>query len=268
MEFLNLNSLSPSSFLLLPIKKEACDVRCKMRTKKCKIYTFRTIQIKIKVKTQGQHYYAVIFDTFRNTNYGLSFAEITNLRLMLQQTGYMEQRIETERLIIRPVTLEDQEGFFALDSDPEVMRYVGNKLIRHKEEAENTIRFIQEQYATNGTGRWSVTDKKNNDFIGWTGIKLIREELNNHSNFYELGYRLLRRHWGQGFATEAALACLEYGFRVLKPGVIFAIADAGNKGSDHVLQKCGLSLSAHFDYEGTPHNWYHITKAAWELRKK
>lgn len=180
----------------------------------------------------------------------------------------MEQKMETERLIIRPVTLDDKEGFFALDSDPEVMRYVGNKPISHKEEAENTIRFIQDQYAANGTGRWVITDKITNDFIGWTGIKLIREEINKHSNFYELGYRLLRRYWGMGFATEAALASLEYAFRILKPGIIYAMADAGNKGSDHVLQKCGLRLSAQFDHEGNPHNWYHITKEAWDLRKK
>lgn len=178
----------------------------------------------------------------------------------------MSKQIETARLIIRPVVAGDIDGFFELDSDPEVMRYVGNMPISSREEAANMIRFIQDQYTTNGTGRWAIINKHDNSFAGWTGLKLIREEINNHVGFYELGYRLLRKYWGMGIATEAGIASLAYGFTVFKPDHIYAMADACNIGSDKVLRKCGLNLTEHFTLDGVPHNWYQISKAAWMQR--
>ena len=172
----------------------------------------------------------------------------------------MHTAIETQRLLIRPAVATDIDGFFELDSDPEVMRYVGNKSITRKEEAGNIIRSIQQQYVENGIGRWVIIDKQNNSFAGWTGLKLIRETINGHQDFYELGYRLLRRYWGQGIATEAALASLDYGFKVLKAEIIYAMANADNKDSDKVLHKCGLSRDGQFEHEGIVHNWYHIRK--------
>lgn len=180
----------------------------------------------------------------------------------------MSEKIETARLLIRPALAGDIDGFFELDSDPEVMRYVGGSPIKTKEEAGKMIRFIQDQYAENGTGRWVIIDKSNNSFAGWTGLKFIREEINKHRNFYELGYRLLPRYWGMGIATEAALASLEYGFNTLQPDIIYAMADAANKGSDNVLRKCGLNFMEQFEHEGISHNWYELPKTAWMQRKK
>jgi len=61
--------------------------------------------------------------------------------------------------------------------------------------------------------------------IGWAGLKYFREPLNKHVNFYELGYRFKRKHWGKGFATEASTAILDYGFKNLNADKIYAITD-------------------------------------------
>jgi RimJ/RimL family protein N-acetyltransferase len=123
---------------------------------------------------------------------------------------------KTERLILREILPEDDEGLFQLDSDPDVQQFLGKKPIKSIEEAREVVRFIRQQYFDNGIGRWAVIEKSSNNFIGWAGLKLIREPVNNHCNYYDLGYRLIKRYWGQGFATEAAKASLKYGFSEMK----------------------------------------------------
>ncbi|RQO30298.1 GNAT family N-acetyltransferase [Taibaiella sp. KBW10] len=166
----------------------------------------------------------------------------------------------TERLILRTLLPTDIEGLFALDSDPEVHRYLGNKPTTTKEAAGAAIEFIRKQYLDNGIGRWAVIDKHTNDFIGWAGLKLVKEETNKHIDYYDLGYRLRKEYWGKGIATEAAKACLSYAFDTLNARVVYAIADCENTGSDKVLKKSGLRFIETFDLDGTPHHWYRIGK--------
>lgn len=166
----------------------------------------------------------------------------------------------TERLILRELLPADVDGLFALDSDPEVHRYLGNNPISTKEEAASVIDFIRRQYWENGIGRWAIIDKHTNDFIGWAGLKLMKEETNGHINYYDLGYRLRKEYWGKGIATEAAKASLAYAFEVLKTPVVYAIADVGNAGSDKVLRKSGLRFIETFELDGVPHHWYRIDK--------
>lgn len=59
------------------------------------------------------------------------------------------------------------------------------------------IDSIRRQYIENGIGRWAVIDKESNNFVGWSGLKLITAKINNHQNFYDLGYRLIKRYWGR-----------------------------------------------------------------------
>lgn len=175
--------------------------------------------------------------------------------------------VETERLILREILQTDVEGLFQLDSDPEVHRYLGNKTVDNKEQIIAMINFIRQQYIDNGIGRWAIIDKKSNNFIGWTGLKLIKELTNNHIDYYDLGYRLISQYWGKGFATEAANASLNYGFEKLNLNEIYAIADCENLKSNHVLTKAGLRLIEIFDLNGIKHNWYKIEKIEWTKRK-
>jgi [ribosomal protein S5]-alanine N-acetyltransferase len=180
----------------------------------------------------------------------------------------MEILISTERLIIRALTKEDVNGIYELDTDPEVHRYLGNNPITSIEQAKDVITFIQKQYVENGIGRWAIIEKSSNNFVGWTGLKLIKDIVNNHTNYYDLGYRLQKKYWGKGYATETAAAVLDYAFTKMAVTEIFGIVDVENIGSNNVLKKLGLQFVEIFMYENTKHHWYKITKEEWENKQQ
>lgn len=175
----------------------------------------------------------------------------------------MKIHIETERLILRDLTELDLQGIFELDSDPEVHSYLGNKPIKTLKEAKEIIDFIILQYRKNGIGRWAVIEKENGNFIGWSGLKYINDLTNDRTQYYDLGYRFIKKYWGKGFATESAMACLSFGFNRLEQKDIFAIADTGNLASNKILQKIGMTYINEFDYKNVPHNFYEINKGNW-----
>lgn len=169
--------------------------------------------------------------------------------------------IQTSRLILREIEYEDEDALFELDSDPEVHRYVGNNPVQSKEQIRMVIGFIRQQYVDNGIGRWAVVDKNTNELLGWAGLKLFTEAVNKHTNFYELGYRFIKKHWGKGYATEAAKAWVDYGFTTLKQNEIFAMTDVNNLASKNVLKKTGFTLVETFDFNGEPTDWFKISKS-------
>ena len=166
--------------------------------------------------------------------------------------------IETARLILREIEWTDEEGMYELDSDPEVHLYLGNKPVTGMQESRNAIAQIRRQYDENGTGRWAVIEKHENRFIGWAGLKLYRDEVNGHRNFLEVGYRLIKKYWGKGYATEAAQAAVVFGFKGLNAPEIFGMADVNNSASIRVLEKCGMTHTGNFMLDGTDHVWYVI----------
>lgn len=174
---------------------------------------------------------------------------------------------ETERLILREILPTDIDGMFELHSDREVHRFLGNNTIKSKEEANNLINFVRQQYTDFGIGRWAIIGKGINNFIGWTGLEFVTEQINNHKNYYDLGYRLLRKYWGQGLATEAAIASLNYAFEKLKTDEVFARAESENIVSDKVLKKVGLKFIETFDLDGIKHNWYKIHRNDYAIIK-
>lgn len=177
----------------------------------------------------------------------------------------MKRFVETTRFILRELVPEDVDAFFELDTDPEVLKYLGVKPLERKEQAMDIIQYVRRQYEENGIGRWAVEDKATGEFLGWAGLKFIKETINGQCDFYDVGYRLLRRHWGRGIASECAQASLAYGFEVLKAPEIYAYAHADNGASNRVLQKVGLRLVGTPEHEGMPLCWYKIEKAQWQL---
>jgi ribosomal-protein-alanine N-acetyltransferase len=114
--------------------------------------------------------------------------------------------IQTQRLILRELLPTDDQGMFELDSDPGVHLYLGNKPVTNIEQSRDVIAFVRRQYAELDIGRWAVIEKTTGNFVGWSGLKLITTIVNNHSNFYDIGYRFIKRYWGLGYATESAIA--------------------------------------------------------------
>jgi [ribosomal protein S5]-alanine N-acetyltransferase len=179
----------------------------------------------------------------------------------------MEIVIETERLIIRELLPTDAEGMFELDADPEVHLYLGNNPVKNIEQSRTVIQIIRQQYIDNGIGRWAVIEKSSGNFIGWSGLKLIKEPINDRIGYLDLGYRFIKKYWGKGYASETAKASLDYGFNELKQDAIYAIADVHNAKSRKVLEKSGLKFIETFNWDGVPHDWFEITKEEWEQQK-
>ena len=150
----------------------------------------------------------------------------------------MKYYIETERLILRDILTTDLERMFELDADPKVHLYLGNNPNTKKEDAAKSIAYIQQQYETHKIGRWAVIEKSSGAFIGWSGLKLNTEtEINGNSNFYDVGYRFIPKYWGKGYATETAIAALNYGFNTMKLETIVGIAELNETLGSPEIQK-------------------------------
>ncbi|WP_407479314.1 GNAT family N-acetyltransferase [Elizabethkingia miricola] len=161
---------------------------------------------------------------------------------------------------MRPFEETDAEGLFLLDSNPEVMKYVGGVVSTEIEQSHQMIEFIQNQYKENGVGRLAVIEKSSNILIGWSGLKYLTKEINGMKNVYELGYRFLPKYWGKGYATETAIAALNYAFNEIKTDVVYAMAVTENTGSNRVLQKLGFEELGTFLDDGDLCYWYKLEK--------
>lgn len=171
--------------------------------------------------------------------------------------------IETERLLIRELKETDDQDLFEMDSDPEVHLFIDNQPVKTIDEIQFAIKSITTQYKKNGIGRWAVIDKLTNECIGWSGLKYYNEKVNNQINFYELGYRFKRKHWGKGYATEACSAILNYGFKHLNIESAFAITHPNNLNSKKVLIKLGFKFVESFSLDGEPTHWFELKKSTW-----
>lgn len=169
----------------------------------------------------------------------------------------MKTSIETERLLFRELLPSDAQAMFELDSDPEVVKYVGVELHTHIGQTQQLIEMIRQQYRDYGIGRWAVILKETNEFIGWAGLKYIKE-LNDRQDNYDLGYRFLKRHWGKGYGTESARAFIDFGFNEMQLARISAYIDVENTASQKILEKCGLTFTNTFMDEGDLCGWYEI----------
>ena len=165
--------------------------------------------------------------------------------------------IETERLLLREITHEDQADLFKLHSDPEVQRYTGEPVVESIEEIKLAIEGRIEDYKKYGYGRWATRLKSGNQFVGWAGLAYLPE-----FDEVDLGYRFLPEFWGLGIATEASRAILDYGFNSLKLKRIVAIALEENIASIRVMEKVGMKFEKIAPYEPGSEDavWYRCDK--------
>jgi len=153
-------------------------------------------------------------------------------------------KIETERLIIRDFTVEDAADVFAFNSDPEVMRYTGEKPWTSIETAIERLANYPD-YKKYGYGRWAVELKSTQKVIGFCGPKYLEDFEET-----DLGYRFLKNCWGKGYATESSKVVIDYVFSEIKLAEMVAFVYPKNPNSSKVLDKCGFSFIGAVDYEG------------------
>ena len=146
-------------------------------------------------------------------------------------------QLVTERLVLRPHDESDAEFMVALNSDPEVTRFTPDGPLAGPEEAMAIVRSLQRQFQDHRMGRFIVRHGESGERMGWCGLKRTSGEKSA-----DLGYRFMRRWWNQGFATEAAQACIRYGFDELSLEQLTAEVDLANARSLRVLEKLGFRL--------------------------
>ncbi len=152
----------------------------------------------------------------------------------------MPIRLETERLILRPINEEDISGVFEMRRDSDVMRYIREPVLSRRE-AEDWIKLISSRWEKDRIGFCSVIEKQSGKFAGWCGLWRLKE-----SGETEVGYAVAKEFWGKGYASESAEAFLEYGFNKLNLEKIVAVARPENIASRRVMEKIGMN----YDYTG------------------
>jgi RimJ/RimL family protein N-acetyltransferase len=150
--------------------------------------------------------------------------------------------LESSRLSLRRLTLDDAEFVFGLVNQPSWLQFIGDKNVRNLDDARNYLRTGPlDMYQRFGFGLFMVERKADSIAIGMCGL-LKRDILPEP----DIGYALLPEFWGQGYALEAANAVLDYGHYAHELTRILAIVSPGNERSIRVLERCGMKYERMF----------------------
>jgi RimJ/RimL family protein N-acetyltransferase len=145
-----------------------------------------------------------------------------------------EVLITTPRLVLRTFRLDDLPTYAALNADPEVTRYLGGPLSR--KESDGIAAWAQQLCRAEGIGLLAVERREDGALLGMCGL----HHLHWYPDDIELGFRLAREHWGQGYATEAAAAWLAHGFTALGLPRVISVTDVPNARSIAVMRRLGM----------------------------
>lgn len=153
--------------------------------------------------------------------------------------------IETPRLILRQWQQSDYNPYIALNADPEVMKFFPS--IKTPAETIAQIEKIAAYIDQHGYGFFAMERKDNHKFIGFTGLGDPGFKA-DFTPCIEIGWRLSKDNWGQGLASEAALACLGFSFGTLGLQEVYSFTAIGNRRSEMVMQRIGMSKVGEFDH--------------------
>lgn len=154
--------------------------------------------------------------------------------------------IETPRLLLRRWRESDRPAFAAMNADADVMRYFPALLTRRESDA--IIDRIDAAIASKGYGLFALERRQDGAFLGFTGLSDVDFSCPVEGDV-EIGWRLRRDAWGQGYATEAAKASLRFGFDHLRLQRIVSFTSTANIASQNVMQRIGLERRPDLDFE-------------------
>lgn len=163
--------------------------------------------------------------------------------------------LETPHLILREFSADDVDALAVVLSDPETMRFYPAPL--DQAGVENWIARNRRRYAKDGHGLWAMVSKSSGELIGDCGLTVQDVE---GANEIEIGYHMRRDLWGQGFATEAARACRDYGFAHLGVSRLVSIIRTENIPSRRVAEKNGMVIWKEVTRVDLPHVVYAIRR--------
>ena len=153
--------------------------------------------------------------------------------------------LETERLKLRAWQESDLQPFAELNADKDVMLYFPSVLTR--EQSDNLADKFQHLILDHGWGFWAVELKATGQFIGFTGLNIQPEQF-IFSPCVEIGWRFAKQYWHQGYATEAAKACLKFAFEALQLNEVVSFTAVHNTASEHVMQRLGMQAMFEFNH--------------------
>ncbi len=154
--------------------------------------------------------------------------------------------------------LDDLDSLATLLADADVVRYVGNGLPIPREESEAALHSIIRHWNNHGFGRWAITDKETEEFIGFGGLRSLL-------GTPEVVYHFSKANWGKGLATELAVASLRFGFLERQFERIVAVAKPDNAASIHVMEKVGMTYEMHTSYYNMAVIQYQISRPDFKL---
>jgi ribosomal-protein-alanine N-acetyltransferase len=175
--------------------------------------------------------------------------------------------LQSSRLSLRDVTLDDAPAFFELDRDPEVMRFLGGVRVEGSVAVARKLlaERISQLVSCPGLGLGPCFLQASGEFIGWFMLRPRKYRAYDANGLLleptedaELGYRLARRFWGQGYATEMSRALVRHGFEQLALRRIVAFVDAEHVASVRVLQKAGFSHVGRARYGADDEELYRV----------
>lgn len=170
--------------------------------------------------------------------------------------------LETERLTLRQLTSADAEHLIALDSDPEVMRYLTNGVPTPPDTIIHQMlpRLLGWYHQGDAYGFWAAIARDSGDFLGWFHFRPPNDAVEG----IEVGYRLKQAAWGQGYATEGTRAIIRKAFEELGVTRVIAKTLSANAASRRVMEKSGMAYVETFtEYRIDPPQeavWYAIEK--------
>ena len=145
--------------------------------------------------------------------------------------------LETDRLILRRMTMRDAADVFVYSKDEEVARHVLWSAQKNVAEAKDYIRYMLRRYKNDEPSSWGIIEKKTNRLVGTIGYMAFSDE----NNSVEVGYSLARWLWNGGYMTEALSRVIEHTFEVMDINRIEAQHELENPSSGRVMEKCGMT---------------------------
>lgn len=176
--------------------------------------------------------------------------------------------LTTDRLLLRNWRDSDRAPFAALNADPAVMEHFPAPQTREQSDAliDRNLPLIEER----GWGLWALEVRETGEFIGFTGLSVPSFDA-HFMPAVEIGWRLVKDAWGNGYASEAARAALEHGFGPAGLDEIVSFTAIPNVPSQRVMQRIGMVQDGEFDHPRLPdghrlqrHVLYRISRAQWE----
>ena len=176
--------------------------------------------------------------------------------------------LTTARLRLEPFRDEHLDGLNALNSDPEVMRYISGKP-ETRDETSAVVERVKARWIEVGYSWWAFVERDSDEIVGAGCLQNLRREAATLPDLacpLEIGWRLRRDRWGRGYASEAAIAIADFAFDARQAREIYAVCDPANAASARVMQRLGMSELGLQHWYGKEVTTYRIEAAQWHAK--